>query len=192
MSASDFAAAPGTCDQYPSDDYKPPSDNGIPEPEDSAVPPEPCKENEYFDRQLGYCVPLMADCCPIGQDYSPDYDACVDVATKPRDGECAEGFELIDGMCWLIGRTEGRGGLCWLITRNTPQCVGPCEVGLIYNELTGRCEEPYTPEEPAQPEPSDPCANVSCGRYNDPKSCSSNNCCTWLQGDTGAGQCVKR
>lgn len=166
-----FAAAVGTCDQYPEDG--------------ETVPPDPCKETEYFDRLLGYCVPLMPDCCPIGQDYAAAFGGCVDVATKPRDGECPEGFELIDGLCWLLGRTEGQGGMCWTITRNTPQCIGPCEVGLIYNEVTGRCEEPVQPE--------DPCADVNCAGYgtND-KGCNADSCCKWVPSATHAGTCVKR
>jgi len=162
-----FAAEVGTCDQYPEDG--------------EIVPPEPCKENEYYDRQLGYCVPLMPDCCPIGQDYSPATGACVDVVTKPRNGECSNGFELINDLCWLIGRTEGQGGMCWTITRNTPQCVGPCEVGKIYNEATGRCEEP--------PEPEDPCADVNCSGIRYDSECNANPCCSY---DYGNKRCTKK
>ena len=163
-----FAAAVGTCDQYP--------------PDGEIFPPDPCLVNKYFDRQLGFCVPLQDDCCPIGQDYSPLTGECEDVVTKPRDGECPNGFELIDGLCWLIGRTEGKGGACWTITRRTPKCVGPCEVGLIYNEITGRCEEP--------PEPEDPCKNVNCSSYSS-NNCPS-NCCKLKNDATGYPQCVKK
>lgn len=188
-----FVTALGNCDQYPPDNTV-----GTPDlaqlslmqancPEEywdeeaqDCHPPDPCLENEYFDRQLGYCVPLQDDCCPIGQDYSPEYEECVDVVTKPRDGECPNGFELIDGLCWLIGRTEGRGGKCWTITRNTPQCIGPCEVGKIYNETTGKCEEPV-----------DPCADVNCSAYTSRGTCPT-NCCRWEETQTGYGKCVSK
>ena len=152
-----YAAAVGTCDQYPADG--------------ETIPSDLCREWEYFDPQLGYCVPLMADCCPIGQDYSAISGECMDVLTKPRDGECSDGFELIDGLCWLIGRTEGTGGMCWTITRNTPKCYGPCEVGLIYNALTGRCEKPAEPE--------DPCEDVNCAGLSYEQCNANNNCCAW-------------
>ncbi|MCD6356898.1 MAG: hypothetical protein J7L66_06380, partial [Anaerolineaceae bacterium] len=185
----------GTCDQYPQDDVgQTPDPQEDPEetklrqtncPEEywnaetlTCDYPEPeCGDNEYFDRRLGYCIPLQDDCCEIGQDYSALYKECLPVVTKPRQGECPSGFELIDGLCWLIGRTEGQGGRCWTITRNTPRCVGPCEVGLVYNALTGRCDEP-----------KDPCADVKCSSYTSRNSCPS-NCCRWDEFATGQGTC---
>jgi hypothetical protein len=152
------------------------------------VPLPECGENEYFDTRKGFCVPLQDDCCELGQDYSAYYKECVDIVTKPRDGECPNGFELIGDLCWLIDRTEGKGGMCWTITRNTPRCVGPCEVGLIYNELTGRCDEPYVPEEPK--EPSDPCAGVKCSSYSY-KNCPS-NCCKLVEVSSGNPVCKKK
>ena len=190
-----FLTALGNCDQ-------PPDDTGIPgtpgeavtamaqcpeeylDPETGAcTPPDPCKEGEYFDRRLGYCIPLPDDCCPIGQDYSPEYEECVDVVTKPRDGECPNGFELIDGLCWLIGRTEGKGRTVLDDHAQHTALHRPCEVGLIYNELTGRCEEP--------PESKDPCDDVNCGRYTSRSSCPS-NCCRWDEFQTGQGTCKKK
>jgi hypothetical protein len=138
--------------------------------------PEPdCGENEYYDRQLGFCVPVQDDCCEIGQDFSAMYENCVPVVTKPRNGECPNGYEMLDdGLCWLIGRTEGGGSQCWTFEINTPRCVGPCEVGLIYNSQTGRCEEPVQ---------TDPCAGVKCSRSNCPS-----NCCRWNDNK----ECVKK
>lgn len=169
------------CDQYPGDEEVPGTSD---EPEElkrlqAQCPPEywnqetntcdypepDCGENEYFDRKLGYCVPIQPDCCELGQDFSAMYEQCLPVATKPRDGECPDGYELINGVCWLIGRTEG-GSQCWTFTINTPRCVGPCEVGLIYNELTGRCEKPVQ---------TDPCEGINCEvcrkNQNCPKGC---------------------
>ena len=173
------------CDQYPEDDVPgtTPSREDCPNywnPETNTCDyPEPeCGEFEYFDRRLGYCVPIQEDCCEAGQDFSAFYEQCVPVVTKPRDGECPEGYELIDGVCWLIDRTLTIGG-CWTFDVNTPRCVGPCEVGLQYNELTGRCEEPQQPE--------DPCADVKCSSDNE-KNCPS-NCCSW---DRKNQRCVSK
>ena len=193
----------GTCDQYPPDetgqtpdpDEDPeetkrrqadcPKEFWNPNTNTCDVPEPECGQNEYFNRRLGYCVPLQDDCCEIGQDYSANLKECVDVTTKPRDGECPDGFELINGLCWLIGRTEGQGARCWTIIRNTPRCVGRCEVGLYYNEKTGRCEEPQEPVQPApEPEqPTDPCAGVVCS----PNNCDP-NCCV----KDPAGGCVPK
>ncbi len=184
------------CDQYPQDGQQTP--DGEEDPEDLKLrmadcPPEywnantntcdypepECDENEYFDRELGFCVPLQEDCCELWQDYSVLLKECMDIGTKPRDGECPEGYELLqDGICWLIGRTEGA-GQCWTFSINTPRCVGPCEIGLIYNANTGQCEEPV-----------DPCEDVVCSRYNQ-KTCPS-NCCRWVQSETGGGVCKSK
>jgi hypothetical protein len=201
-----LVTALGNCDQYPPDDAGQTPDSQE-DPEDTKrreadcpeeywnpntktcdYPETDCGENEYFNQRLGYCVPLQDDCCEIGQDYSANLRECVNVVTKPRNGECPDGFELMNGLCWLIGRTEGQGGMCWTIIRNTPQCVGPCEVGLLYNENTGRCEEP--PEQPTTP--TDPCAGVNCSAYGS-NDCPG-NCCWWDTGATGAqgGQCVPK
>ncbi len=190
-----LATAISNCDQYPLDwdpqIYPVLQQANCPEEywnleTNTCEYPEPeCGEKEYFNRRLGYCVLLRDDCCEIGQDYSAFYKECVDVVTKPRNGECPDGFELIDGLCWLIGRTEGQGGMCWTITRNTPRCVGPCEVGQHYNEATGKCEEPPEPEE--QPKPEDPCANINCSNHK-PPNCPS-NCCK--DGAAGYG-CVPK
>jgi hypothetical protein len=190
-----FSANLATCNQYPEDENQLPSitqdteeinrqQAGCPSqywnPNTNTCdyPELECAENEYFDRQVGYCVPIRPDCCEAGQDYSDVYESCVPVFINPRDGECQQGYELLDNLCWLIGRTEGQ-GQCWTFNINTPRCNGPCEIGLIYNELTGRCDEPQQPEEPQEPQqPTNPCDNVSCGRYNSPNTCPS-NCCTW-------------
>ncbi len=181
-----FATNQLNCDQYPDGEEIP----GTPPPEEGECPnywnpetetcdyPEPdCGEFAYFDPYLGYCVPIQDDCCEAGYDFSDFYEECVPIVTKPRDGECPEGFELIDGVCWLIDRTLTLGE-CWNFSINTPRCVGPCEVGLQYNELTGRCERP-----------PDPCDDVNCGALG-ADSCASNNCCKWVQTETGGqGYC---
>ncbi|NPV39863.1 MAG: SUMF1/EgtB/PvdO family nonheme iron enzyme [Anaerolineae bacterium] len=175
------------CDQYPQDGEEATEDPEEIKLRQANCPPEywnantntcdypepQCGENEYFDRQLGYCVPLQEDCCELGQDYSANLKRCEDVITKPRDGGCPEGYELLnDGLCYLIGRTEGM-GQCWTFTVNTPRCVGPCEVGLIYNQVTGRCEKPQVTDE---------CANVKCSANHCPSKC-----CVWIK-----DRCVKR
>ena len=101
-----------------------------------------CKINEYFDKYLGYCMPLQADCCPLGESFSALLKHCApDVGNPPRDGKiCADGYELVDGRCLLIGREQG--GQCVTLSVNVPKCIGPCKVGLTYNPATGRCEKP--------------------------------------------------
>jgi len=196
-----LAANFGGCDQMPDVDNSPTDDPEVLEARIAECPkeywnpntdtcdyPEPdCGQNMYFDERLGFCVRLQHDCCEIGQDFSALYERCVDVTTEARGENCPEGYELINGLCWLTDRTEGQ-GLCWTITRNTPQCVGPCDVGYEYDPATGRCIDPSgkEPDQPAQP--TDPCAGVVCSPNNCPQEC-----CIWQKFATGEReQCIPR
>lgn len=124
-----------------------------------------CGPDEYFDKYLGYCVHLQPDCCPLGESFSAFFGKCApDVGNPPRDGRiCADGYELADGECLLIGRENG--GQCVRISVNVPTCYGPCKVGYAYNPVTKRCEKP------------NPCLNVDCRKCMSTKSCPP-GCCT--------------
>lgn len=134
-----------------------------------------CGINEYFDKYLGYCVPLLPNCCPLGESFSALLKHCApDVGEPPREGKvCANGYELVNGQCLLIGREAG--GQCVTISVNVPTCIGPCKVGYTYNPVSGRCEKKQ-----------DNCANVICSRYT-AKNCPS-NCCKVSQ----SGACVNK
>ena len=125
--------------------------------------PPQCGTNEYFDFYLGFCVHLLPNCCQLGQSYSALLKRCAPdlyLGEPPKDGSpCVDGYEIYDGQCMLIGRSQG--DQCVTIRVNVPTCFGPCKVGLTYNKATGQCEKP--------------CANVSCGGYS-PGNCPS-NCC---------------
>jgi len=140
------------------------------------VPQPDCLQGQYFDEALGYCVPLLEDCCEIGQTYVAEQKECLPDVTKPRDGECPDGYELINGICWLIGIQEG-GTDCWTFTRSFPTCIGGCEIGYERDPVTGRCN-------PAPGEPGSPCAGIVCSNYNS-KTCPT-NCCTI---DAASGRC---
>ena len=189
-----FSANLTNCDQYPEDSEVPgttedpedikrrqadcPPDYWNPNTNTCDYPEPECGEYEYFDRRLGYCVPIQQDCCEAGQDYSANFGGCVPVYIEPTENGCPDGYELLrDGLCWLIGRTEGQ-GQCWTFAINTPRCVNGCEIGMVYNPLTGRCEKPVQ-----EAKPSDPCAKVTCSRSNCPS-----NCCKW----NDQKECVKK
>jgi len=142
----------------------------------SYKPPECPGTNEYFDYILGFCVHLNSDCCQLGQSFSALLKRCAPDRVNPSpEGKCADGYEMVDGRCLLIGRSEG--GQCTTISVNVPTCFGPCKVGQTYNKATGQCEKPK----------QDQCANVNCGNYS-MNNCPG-NCC---KVDSSTYRCVKK
>ena len=137
--------------------------------------PPQCGANEYFDYYLGFCVHLQPNCCQLGQSFSALLKRCAPdeyLGEPPKDGKtCPDGYEMVNGQCLLIGRSQG--GQCWTFSVTVPTCVGPCRVGTTYNPVTGQCEKPQ----------QNACASVVCSV----KYCPS-NCCTRLPG----GKCVHK
>ena len=128
----------------------------------------PCNQYEQvWIPELQLCFPLGDDCCASGYDWSAYFGECVPIVQNfgqmPAGTACADGYELVDGLCLLIGRRNPE-ECCWTTTVNFPLCIGGCEVG--YTMVGGRCVKP------------DPCATATCGYTTEPE-CNNDKCCIW-------------
>ena len=132
-----------------------------------------CADYEYFDKELGYCVPLGPDCCPQGYGFSMLLNKCMPLLQdleKHELGTCADGYLLFEGSCQLTGLAPV-GGACTTIVKNVPQCIGGCEVGLTM--VNGVCIKRDKPT----PVPPNPCAGVVCQICCRNQICPA-GCCT--------------
>lgn len=143
-----------------------------------------CSQTEYFDKELGYCVPLSQDCCPQGYGLSCILNKCMpfyqDLEIHFNEGECDEGYELVKSWCVLTGCPQ-EGAACATIIKNVPECVGGCEVG--YTMINGVCVKREEPK-------PDPCKNISCKGLSI-EQCKANQCCEWID-YTGYGICQNK
>lgn len=146
-----------------------------------------CGPNQYFDRELGYCVRRNDDCCRQGYFFDKKLGYCVPLEPGPRDPnqpQCPLYYRWNGQMC--VPPNDLTQPECWSVSGRTPTCDGPCLYPLVWNRQTGECYDPNAPQEPSTP-------SFSCRKtYLDEKNCWADPRCEWITGPTGGSYCTNR
>lgn len=135
-----------------------------------------CGEGQYFDYDLGYCVPADCNGCALGFYYEPRLDSCV---PYPDGDSCPNGYYYDTDLQTCLplgndGQTTEQG--CWTITQSVPVCE------FATPTTDPRCPNPNTHWDETRDRcvsDTDEDAGPECQSYGTQNSCVAAGC-TWV------------